>query len=131
VSALDSIIGDDVLALARHLVDRVIRDDRGRLVGGVWVGGNGGLLSEETIHTAEQLRRAMGDKDAARKEEWCLDRRWNALQDARGVLADLAHHTDADIRAAAHIVIVYSDDEREVEEAGELGSLVDPGDAPR
>lgn len=122
---------DEVLALARDLVERVIHDDRGRLVGGVWVDGNGGLLSEETIHAAEQLRGAMGDKDAARKERWCLDRRWNALQAARGVLADLAHHADADIRAAAHIVIVYSDDEREVEEAGELGSLVDPGVAPR
>ncbi|HMQ94626.1 MAG TPA: hypothetical protein PKA33_20750 [Amaricoccus sp.] len=131
MSAPDSTIGDDVLALTQDLVERVIRDDRGRLVGGVWVDGNGGLLSEGTIHTAEQLRRAIGNQDAAREGRWCPDRRWNALQAARGVLADLAHHTDADIRAAAYIVIVYSDDEREVEEASELRSLVDPGDAPR
>jgi len=58
---------DEVVGLARYLLDCVTFDDRGVMVGPIAQGGNGGLLSRETIHAAEQLRRALNAYDAERK----------------------------------------------------------------
>jgi hypothetical protein len=44
---------------AKALVDAVAFDDVGMNVGTKFVGGNGGLLSRETIAKADELRRAI------------------------------------------------------------------------
>lgn len=36
-------------------------DDNGVMLGNKWVGGNGGLISSETITCADALRRALAD----------------------------------------------------------------------
>lgn len=56
-----------VIARARDLLERVMVDGRGTIVGGQLVGGNGGILSCETMRSAEQLARALGDYDAIRE----------------------------------------------------------------
>ncbi|MDN5837056.1 MAG: hypothetical protein L0H12_06840 [Nitrosospira sp.] len=43
---------------------------------------------------------------------------------ARGVLADVAHHSDHAIRVAARTVIMFSDDDHEALEARQLWLLV-------
>ena len=60
---------EEVITLARYLLERVIFDERGTMVAGKNVGGNGGLLSRETIIAAEHLHRALGTYDAARETE--------------------------------------------------------------
>ena len=57
---------EDVISCARTLLQRVIFDERGTVVAGKNMGGNGGLLSRETIIAAEHLHRALGAYDAAR-----------------------------------------------------------------
>jgi len=49
-----------VLAPARALLEAVEHDNNGSVVGGQYVGGNGGLLSRETIITGDALRRVLG-----------------------------------------------------------------------
>ncbi len=44
---------------AKALVDAVTLDDSGMLIGQVWVGGNGGLLSRDTIKAADELRKVL------------------------------------------------------------------------
>lgn len=44
---------------AKELVDSINFDDNGALVGGKWMGGNGGLLSRETVRKADEVRRAL------------------------------------------------------------------------
>ena len=46
---------------AKALVDAVTVDDSGQLIGTVWVGGNGGLISKETIVAADELRKELAD----------------------------------------------------------------------
>lgn len=60
---------DEVIARARALLASVIFDERGVMVGGHLVGGNGGLLSRDTIIAAEHLDRALDAYDAARSSE--------------------------------------------------------------
>jgi hypothetical protein len=55
----DQIILDDIVKLSRALVDAVTMDDSGMMVGTIWQGGNGGLLSNDTIKAADRLRRAL------------------------------------------------------------------------
>ena len=43
-------------AKAKALVEAVGSDDTGKLIGGQWVAGNGGLLSRATIAAADALR---------------------------------------------------------------------------
>ena len=54
---------DDLLATlvidAKALVDAVQLDDTGQMVGQMWVGGNGGMLSRETIREADKVRRLL------------------------------------------------------------------------
>jgi len=47
---------DALLAKAQALVDAVGFDDNGAIVAGQYVGGNGGLLSRETLKAADALR---------------------------------------------------------------------------
>lgn len=44
---------------AKALLDAVTFDDSGAMVAGKWVGGNGGLISRETMKAADELRQAM------------------------------------------------------------------------
>lgn len=48
---------------ARKLAEAVSHDDNGSMVAGVWVGGNGGLLSRETIRAADRVRLALNALD--------------------------------------------------------------------
>jgi hypothetical protein len=50
----DQIILDDIVKLSRALVDAVTMDDSGMMVGTIWQGGNGGLLSNDTIKAADR-----------------------------------------------------------------------------
>jgi hypothetical protein len=43
-------------AKSRRLVEAVRHDDNGSMVAGQWVGGNGGMLSRETLTAADTLR---------------------------------------------------------------------------
>ncbi len=54
---------DNLLACSRALVAAVTSDDSGQLIGTQWVGGNGGLLSRETIRVTDQLRLALDAYD--------------------------------------------------------------------
>jgi len=54
-----------VIARARDLLERVMVDGRGAIVGGRLVGGNGGILSPDTMRAAEQLARALHAYDEA------------------------------------------------------------------
>lgn len=56
---------DNVVAQARALVAAVTSDDSGMMIGNQWVGGNGGLLSRETLKVADQLRLALDAHDQA------------------------------------------------------------------
>lgn len=61
---------DRLVRYARALADAVMRDDCGQLVGGIWMGGNGGLLSLTTISAAQDLRQAIEEyerDEAARR----------------------------------------------------------------
>jgi hypothetical protein len=44
---------------AKELVDAVSFDLNGALIGGKWMGGNGGLLSTVTLAKADDVRRAL------------------------------------------------------------------------
>lgn len=44
---------------AQELVDSITFDDCGAMVGGKWQGGNGGLISRETITKTDAVRRAI------------------------------------------------------------------------
>jgi hypothetical protein len=48
---------------ARALSDAVSHDDNGSMIGQQWVGGNGGLLSRETIKAADRVRLALAQLD--------------------------------------------------------------------
>lgn len=50
---------------ARELVDAIVFDEHGAMIGDKWMGGNGGLISRETLVKADDVRRAL----AALKEE--------------------------------------------------------------
>jgi hypothetical protein len=50
-----------LLDTAKALVDSVSFDENGALIGGKWVGGHGGLLSQETHTKADACRRAIQD----------------------------------------------------------------------
>lgn len=49
----------NALALAQALVDRIAHDDSGAIVGQHFQGGNGGMLSRETLLVADALRREL------------------------------------------------------------------------
>lgn len=41
---------------AEAVVKAVTRDDCGQMIGEIWMGGNGGLLSRETLKAVDKLR---------------------------------------------------------------------------
>lgn len=45
-----------LVADAQAVVDAVQMDDSGRLVGQIFMGGNGGLLSKDTLRAVDKLR---------------------------------------------------------------------------
>lgn len=51
----------ELIAHAEALVASVQRDDTGQLVGQIWMGGNGGLLSRETLAAADKLRTTIAE----------------------------------------------------------------------
>lgn len=53
----------DILRKAKALVDCVTFDDCGQVIGTQLVGGNGGLLSHETIKAADALRQALSEHE--------------------------------------------------------------------
>jgi len=53
-------------SLAKALVDAVQRDDTGAMVGGEWRGGNGGLLSRDTLKAADGVRKELARLKAER-----------------------------------------------------------------
>lgn len=54
---------------AKELVEAINFDDNGALIGGKWMGGNGGLLSRETLEKADAVRRAINAFDQGGKSE--------------------------------------------------------------
>jgi hypothetical protein len=54
----------DLLRAAKALVDAVSFDDCGAIVGTMYQGGNGGLLSRETIQKADACRKAIAAYEA-------------------------------------------------------------------
>lgn len=50
---------EEIVKAAQALLDAITFDDCGAMVGGKFVGGNGGLISRETIRKADELRRAL------------------------------------------------------------------------
>lgn len=54
----------ELLKKAKALLDAVQRDDTGAMVGNEWRGGNGGLLSRETLVRADDLRREIAAQEA-------------------------------------------------------------------
>lgn len=58
-----------VVAQAAVVVAAIEHDNNGSMVGGQWMGGNGGLLSRETIVEADKLRRALSSLKAAERAD--------------------------------------------------------------
>lgn len=58
-----------LLTQAQAVVDAVTLDDSGMMVGGIWVGGNGGLLSRDTLKAVDALRKTVMAVKAELKEE--------------------------------------------------------------
>ena len=56
-------IDPDLRRKIQAVIDAVKRDDVGELVAGEYRGGNGGLLSIETIRAVDALRAALADED--------------------------------------------------------------------
>lgn len=54
--------------LAKELVDAVDFDVNGRLIGGKWMGGHGGLTSNETIAKADEVRRELARLERERQK---------------------------------------------------------------
>lgn len=54
-----------VVDTARALMEAVTMDDSGKLIGAIYQGGNGGLLSNETIMCADEVRRMLDLWDAS------------------------------------------------------------------
>ena len=50
---------DDFIALTRRFVEAVKFDEHGRIVAGRFVGGNGGLISRETLQLADEIEVAL------------------------------------------------------------------------
>lgn len=46
----------ELVAAAKALVDALSFDDNGAMIGGKWMGGNGGLISRETLQRSDALR---------------------------------------------------------------------------
>jgi len=62
----------DLLRLAEELVDLISRDENGEIIGGHYVGGNGGLISRQTNMKSDELRRAIYRvKRAENQEQTC------------------------------------------------------------
>ena len=55
----------EIIQKAEALMKRVDFDNNGAMVAGKFVGGNGGLISRETIKAADELRRVLADSKAA------------------------------------------------------------------
>ena len=51
------------------LVDAISFDDNGALIGGRWMGGHGGLLSEDTRKKADAVRRELSRLQSAREAD--------------------------------------------------------------
>lgn len=51
-------------AATKALIDAICFDLNGALIGGKWMGGNGGLVSRETIARADEARRALAALEA-------------------------------------------------------------------
>jgi hypothetical protein len=49
----------NLMAAAEALADSVLYDDVGEMIGGKLIGGNGGLISRDTITKADAVRRAL------------------------------------------------------------------------
>ena len=56
---------EDLLKLARELVESVEFDNNGAIIGGQYRGGNGGLISPATIVATDRLRRQLDAFGAA------------------------------------------------------------------
>lgn len=56
-------MSNEIAKAAKALLDAITFDDCGSMVAGKFVGGNGGLISRETIRKADELRRALGNAE--------------------------------------------------------------------
>ncbi len=48
-----------IIIAAKSLIDSISFDDNGAMIAGKYMGGNGGLISRETLEKADALRRAI------------------------------------------------------------------------
>lgn len=55
-------MNERLLAAAEALVDSISFDENGALIGGRWMGGHGGLISQETHIKADALRRIISEE---------------------------------------------------------------------
>lgn len=55
----------DLAMAAKALLDAVTFDDCGMMIAGKFQGGNGGLISRETIQKADALRRVLNREEPA------------------------------------------------------------------
>jgi hypothetical protein len=78
-----------LIAAAKALADSVSFDDNGTMIGSKWIGGNGGLISRDTIVKADAVRRAVAafDNEAQSAEGGKPDR---ASGEARPVRSEPA-----------------------------------------
>lgn len=64
---------DNIIDLAKELVTQVENDDTGGVVGQFFRGGNGGLLSNDTIRAADRLRAALHRLEGHRPDDPDVD----------------------------------------------------------
>ncbi|WP_217577362.1 hypothetical protein [Mesorhizobium sp. GbtcB19] len=58
-----------LISAAKALAESVSFDDSGRMIGGKWHGGNGGLISRDTITKADAVRRAIAARQSELEKE--------------------------------------------------------------
>lgn len=65
MTVTDSPLNQYLVADAQAVVDAVTLDENGKMIGTMWQGGNGGLLSRDTLKAVDRLRLTLARVKAA------------------------------------------------------------------
>lgn len=60
---------EHMASTAEKLAESVAFDMNGNLVGGKWMGGHGGLISQDTLRASDEVRRAVSSLRAAQERD--------------------------------------------------------------
>lgn len=61
-------MNDTLLKLTKELCKQITLDDVGAMIGGIYQGGNGGMLSIETLKLRDKLEREIARLEAEKRD---------------------------------------------------------------